>query len=483
MDFLRLTGDIMNKRTKITLDYFKKLCEIPRPSGHEEKVSEYLKAWAEEQGYSVITDETGNLIIECPAYDGLEKNPLVILQAHMDMVCIAEEGYKYNEETDPIIPIEDGDYLKAVGTSLGGDDGIGIAISQYLADHFHERGPLRVIFTVDEEETTVGAVKLDNKYLNAPYLVNLDSEVSDKVMISSAGCMEMYGGCEIKSRDAKYKNGFVLKLAKGIGGHSGDDIDKGRLNALIASGRIMKALEKENVSWELAGFDGGVASNAIPTGAVIKGNTDDYEKISSVVYSTSQEIMADFPKENNLEITLNMADMFEKVIENSNITDFLLKIPNGVISMSETINNLVGTSSNIGLMNANCSKLYFNILVRAEVERDIIETVKLIEEAARVSSFKCTRSELTPSWTPVIESNLLKNLQSAYEEITGEFLPPVAVHAVLECAEFRMKNKKIEMVSISPDVYDVHSPNERLYIPSVEKVIRVLEVFLSNLNR
>ncbi len=473
----------MNNRTKIALDYFKKLCEIPRPSGHEEKVSEYLKSWAEEQGYSVITDKTGNLIIECSACKGYEKKPLVILQAHMDMVCIAEEGYKYNEETDPIIPIEDGDYLKAEGTSLGGDDGIGVAISQYMAAHFHERGPLRLIFTVDEEDTTIGAVKLEEKYLRAKYLINLDSEVSDKVMISSAGCIELYGGCENKLRDAEYKNGFVLKLIKGLGGHSGDDIDKGRMNALIASGRIMKSLEKENVSWELAGFDGGVASNAIPTSVVIKGNTDDYEKISSVISSISQNIIADFPKEKSLEITVNKADMFEKVIEKSSITDFLLKIPNGVISMSETIDDLVGTSSNIGIMNADCGKTYFDILIRAEVEADIIKIVKLIEGVAKASGFECTRSELTPSWPSDIESNLLKELQTAYEEVTGEFLPPIAVHAVLECAEFRMKNKEIEMVSISPDVYDVHSPNERLYIPSVEKIIKVLEVFLSNLNR
>lgn len=477
----------MDSKTKKALEYFRRICFIPRPSGHEGEISAYLRSWAEKQGYTSQTDEVGNLIVDCDARIGYEEKPLIILQAHMDMVCIGEDGYEYNKETDPIIIVEEGEFLTAKGTSLGGDDGIGIAIAQYLADESQERGRLRLIFTVDEEETTIGAVGLSAKHLDAPYLINLDSEVSDKVMVSSAGCMELYGSGELKVSEPRFDIGFLLKLGGLMGGHSGDDIDKGRLSAITAAGNLMRRLDEEQVNWELSSLSGGVAANAIPTRAVIKGNADDYEMLSLLIEQISKEMKAEYPEEKELLLSVEKTNKSQEIIQKENFIGFLSQIPKGVISMWDNKeveplgDQTVKTSSNIGIINVDCKHTDFNILVRAEKEEDILQTVKETEEVAVLHGMRCTRSSLTPSWPADMNSLLLKKLQEAYEEVTGEYLQPIAVHAVLECAEFRAKNKDIEMVSISPDVYDVHSTGERLYIPSVGKTIRVLENLIKNI--
>lgn len=471
----------MNLATKTVIEYFEQIGNIPRPSGAEEKIREYLSEWAEKKGYIHIADEGGNLIIDCQGYPGYENNSMIILQAHMDMVCISEEGKEYNPLIDGIKIVKDGDFLHAEQTSLGGDDGIGIAIAQYIADNSTHRGPLRLIFTVDEEETAIGAVSLDEKYLDAPYLINLDSEVSDKVTISSAGCMEITGNSIPVTAEAFLENGFKVKIRGLMGGHSGDDIDKGRENGILIGVRIIQAIESSGIEWEFCGLNGGVASNAIPVNAEIEGNTRNLGSIRTLIINTMEKIKHLYPQEKDLDISFEETSVHSRVLNKVYITEFLSKVPNGILAMSKSIEGLVGTSSNLGIFRLDKDCLRYEILIRGEVEKDILGVAKKIETICQNSGIPCEKSKLSPSWPADRQNRLLSKIQNAYRIVTGEYLEPIAVHAVLECAEFRRKNSELEMVSISPDVYDVHSVRERLYIPSVSKIINVLETLLERI--
>ncbi len=469
-------------KTELILEYFRKLCAIPRPSGREEAIAAYLARWAENCGFDACRDKTGNLIIEVPARQGFEDYPLMILQAHMDMVCIASDDINWCPEKDPICPVEDGDWLRADGTSLGGDDGIGIAIAQYLAEHSRDRGSLRLIFTVDEEETTVGAVELEPEYLDAPYLVNLDSEVSSQVMISSAGCVEITGKTGMQTREAALPEGFSVRVKGLCGGHSGDDIHKCRLNGILAAGWILKKILESGTDCEISLIKGGEASNAIPTGAVIRGNTSSFAEVQRIACDAEIELRQKWQGEHELSVIAEKAARQKEIFLPKQIMSFLSGIPDGVISMSRQVEGLVGVSSNLGIFHAGIDGIEYDVLARAEIEDDLTAAAEQIEAAAAAAGLPAQRSEITPSWPADPYAPLLRKIQRSYRAVTGEELEAVAVHAALECAEFRRKNERIQMVSISPDVLDVHSPKERLYIPSVKKTADVLEHLLMELN-
>lgn len=471
----------MDVNAKVVLDYFRKICSIPRPSGAEEKIRAYLSKWAVEKGYTYVVDKTGNLIVDCDGRPGYEDKSKVILQAHMDMVCVSEEGKAYNPLDDGIDIIECGDFLQADRTSLGGDDGIGIAIAQHIADNFMHRGPLRLIFTVDEEDTMIGAASLDEKHLGAPYLINLDSEVSDKAMISSAGCMEVTGKNVPETTVAFLKNGFRVKLSGLMGGHSGDDIDKGRENGILIGAQIIHMLESSGIEWEFCGLNGGAASNAIPLNAEIIGNTRNPASMKAFIANGMEKIKAQYPQEKNLTIAFEETPAHDRALDKVHMTEFLSKLPNGILAMSGSIEGLVGISSNLGVFRIDENCMHYKLLIRGEVENDILDVAEKIEVICRNAGIPCEKGQLTPSWPADSQSRLLSKMQDAYKAVTGAHLEPIAVHAGLECAEFRAKNSEIEMVSISPDVYDAHSVRERLYIPSVGKIINVLETLLEGI--
>ena len=464
----------MKQRTEKILEYFFKICKIPRPSGHEKQIQTYLREWAESRNYKVKSDITGNLIITCPARQGFEKKPCVILQAHMDMVCIADyEGYV--PAKDEIIPVFDGDYLRAKGTSLGADDGIGIALAQYLADEVQKRGELKLIFTVDEENTTIGAVSLDSKELDCKYLINLDSELCDKVIVSSAGCVEMEGNFAVQGYEAKMKTGVEISIRGLLGGHSGDDIAKDRINANLLACKLVEELKAAGIQMEYAAFYGGAASNAIPGECIVKANTSNWAALYSLLQRMQEAIRQSHKEEQALEITLKKTEPFQKVFVLDPIWRFLQNCPNGVLKMSNCIEGLPVLSSNLGLFDFTKGKGSFKILARAEREEDLIRLTEQIKTLAESLQIHVTRSECTPSWPTDLNSDLLQKIQEAYKTVTGERLEAIATHSVLECAEFYKKNQKLQMISISPDVYDVHSVHEKLYIPSIERCSFVLE--------
>ena len=471
----------MKQRTEKILEYFFKICKIPRPSGHEKQIQIYLREWAESRKYKVKNDITGNLIITCPARQGFEKKPCVILQAHMDMVCIADyEGYV--PAKDEIIPVFDGDYLRAKGTSLGADDGIGIALAQYLADEVHKRGELKLIFTVDEEETTAGACQLDPTELNSKYLINLDSEICDKVIVSSAGCIELEGKFTDKPHPAQEDTGVIITIRGLRGGHSGDDIAKERINANILLADIVNRLHDMNISMEFAAVQGGTASNAIPPKCVIKANVSQWDLLCSALQKIESEYKSTVQEEQNLEMKAIKTKPFEDVFSLECLWTFLHTCPNGAIKMSDEIEDFVELSSNIGVLHFEDGSGSFKILIRAEKESELILLARHMEELAHENGIQIEQSEITPSWPADLHSTLLEKAQQAYKMVTGSDLEPIAIHAVLECAEFYKKNEKLQMISISPEVLDVHSAQEKLYIPSVERCSEVLENLLSILS-
>ncbi|MEG0292166.1 MAG: beta-Ala-His dipeptidase [Anaerovoracaceae bacterium] len=463
------------------IDYFKKLSSIPRPSGNEELVRDYIVKWANENGYKVEVDKIGNVIVDCSAKDGYENKEKVILQAHMDMVCVADEELDYEPTKDAIKVVEDGDYLHSEGTSLGADNGMGMAIMQYLADQVTMRGQLKLIFTVDEEETTIGAMELDSKELDAKYLINLDSDVSDKVMISSAGSVVVSGNQGNVKEKSSINDGFAIKIRGLAGGHSGDDINKNRTNAIVLGAEILKEMSTKGIVWELSSFEGGTASNGIPSSVDILGNSTEIEQIEEIVRNAEIKVKDGSVDDNQVKITATKTAQNEWIINKEEIINYVLSIPNGVIAMSKGVDGLVGTSSNIGILTVNKDVLEYAILARAEIGSDLVDVANQIKEIATSNNIQCEFGDFAPSWPADQDSQLLGKLQEAYKRVTGEFLEPIAVHAGLECAEFRAKNKDIELVSISPDVEHGHSTRERVYIPSIQKIAEVLECLLKEI--
>ncbi|MBQ4017596.1 MAG: peptidase dimerization domain-containing protein, partial [Oscillospiraceae bacterium] len=302
------------------IENFVALSQVPRPNGHEEKISAFFKQWAEEQGLNPVQDEVLNVIFDVPATKGYEDWPMVGLQAHMDMVCVGDSP-DYDPENDPITVVVDYDAvtMTADGTSLGGDDGIGCAIIMSMVQGLAPHGPLRVILTVDEEGFMKGIANLDPSVVaDLKYLVNVDSETSDAVTVSTAGGYEIDIDCD--NVDVKAPDGdlAVTVAVSGLaGGHSGVDIDKGRQNAIYVLDSVLKEIAAEGIFFEIASMEGGQASNAIPDSAdaLLVIRSEDFEKLSSAVADQEAKWKARAAADPGLTITSAKADgMPEKVI-------------------------------------------------------------------------------------------------------------------------------------------------------------------------
>lgn len=472
------------EKTRLVLDEFYALAKIPHPSCGEKAVGDYLESELRGLGLTVYRDAYGNIIADKPASSGCEAYPRVILQAHMDMVCVSADGVAYDKFSDPIRVVKDGAYLRADGTSLGADDGIGVAVIMViLRDKSLVHGPIRAIFTVEEETSMRGASELEAKWLDGDYLLNCDSEVVDTITVSSAGGMlvDVRRKCD---RIARREDTLVclVELAGLVGGHSGMDINKGRANAILIMAEILSKAD----GVRLISLDGGMARNAIPTRtrAVIEVPLGQAEALQDALQAEEKRLRGQYPAESELAVSLTRieSDMLVMTDEcTADIITFCRQLPNGVRSMHEAIPSLVESSSNIGVIETNGDVVEMRIHPRSSDISDMAWYRQSIGVLAEACGMEADIYGEMPAW-PLKKDNRLAELASrVYEQQNGVPMKVEACHAGLECSYFYRKNPRLTMISIGPTVEYVHSPQERIVIDTIASHLDLITGMLSGL--
>ena len=462
------------------LEEFQKLAAIPRKSGEEKRVSDFLKTYLTEQGFHVVQDEVNNIIADAPATPGFEQAPRTILQGHMDMVCVAEDGYDYDPLRDPIKLVRSEKYLEAEGTSLGADDGIGVAEGLYLLKHAKDHGPLRLIVTVDEERGMTGAIHLAPKYLqDAKFLINCDSEYYDELTVGSAGSVDLTFRRALKYEAAPEGKAYRLSVGGLLGGHSGERIGDGRGNALRTLAFLLQALSRQG-RIALADFHGGKAHNAIPDTAEACFLTQiPREEISQILTAEKEKFLAIYGAvDPSVEFVLQETEAPERVLipgDAQRLLRLLLLLHTGVFAMSTVIPNLVETSANLGVVRMEDDVVSVEYFPRSAVDGKLDEFAAEARILGDLVGFEAVVGTKSPGWKENKKSVLAKMMAEVFEEQNGKPMKVETIHAGLECGWHFGKNPQLDMVSIGVTTQDIHSPNERLVLATVEPQVRLIE--------
>ena len=480
--------NIKDLEPKIVWSYFHDITQIPRPSKKEEKIIAYLLNFAEEHNLEARKDKAGNVVITKAATPGKEGLPTVILQSHVDMVCEKNSDVAHDFDNDPIETVIDGDWIKANGTTLGADNGIGIAAQlAVLASTDIAHGKIEALFTVDEETGLTGANSLEPGFITGNVLLNLDTEEEGEIYIGCAGGKGTRAYFKYKEKDAPKKYFWFKIQVKGLrGGHSGSDIDKGLGNANKILNRFLYSIMRKKYGMVLSEIGGGNLHNAIAREAyAVVGVKDKYKedmrvKLNVFLANVQNEYKKTDP---NLDIQLESVQMPSKIIKKEVAEKLIYSLyacPHGVAGMSFDIDGLVETSTNLASV-----KMLENHTIevgtsqRSSVESrkdDIVNTVSAVFELAGA---KVTHSEGYPGWQPNPDSQILKLAKKEYKNLYNKNAKVKAIHAGLECGLFLEKYPRLDMISIGPDMTDVHSPDEKMNIPSVGKfwdyLVRILE--------
>ena len=459
-------------------EQFAEINKIPRPSKHEEKMIEYLKDFAEKRNLEHEVDETGNVIIRKPATKGHENAPMVSLQSHMDMVCDKLVDVDINFQTDAIQTYVDGEWLTAKGTTLGADDGIGCAIELAILDSDDiEHGPIECVFTRDEETSLTGAMGMKAGFMKGDMLINLDSEDEGQIFISCAGGKTTSAKFTFTREQAPEGYFFLQASIKGLkGGHSGDDINKKRANAIKILTRFLYK-EQEKMDLHLASFNSGKLHNAIPRDGVIVFAVPASEKetirVDWNVFTANVEEeyhVSDTTMEFNLESAEATA-----VIEKGVSHRFILAmqaVDNGVFAMcqDEALAYMVETSNNVASVATSDNEINIVTSQRSNVMSNLENETNTVKAAFELAGAEVKMSDGYPAWKMNPDSKLTKVAVESYKKLFGKEPIVKGIHAGLECGLFSERYPNLDMVSFGPTLRDVHTPDERLYIPTVQMV-------------
>lgn len=456
--------------------YFYEITQVPRPSKKEDKIVEYLLKFGKMHVLETKKDSFGNVLIKKPATKGYENMLPVVLQSHVDMVCEKDKHIDHDFDKDAIIPEIHGDWVKAKGTTLGADDGIGMAAQlAVLASGEVHHGPLECLFTVDEETGLTGAFNLQDQFFEGKILINLDSEDEGELFIGCAGGIDTIATIRfIKKAVPAHSLGYKLTVSGLQGGHSGDDIEKERGNANIILSRILlESAEKFGI--RIAHFDGGNLRNAIPRNATAVFTVKDIDEdgFLQLFNSTYKQIKDELKRiEPGFNLNLESHAVPDFVINRkaqNRLLKALVGCPNGVIAMSAEISGLVETSTNLASVNTKNNVIEITTSQRSSVDsrkRYIAQAVRSVFELAKAS---VRHSDGYPGWSPNTNSQILNTTEKAYERLFNQKPVVRAIHAGLECGLFLEKYPYLDMISFGPTIKDAHSPGEKLHIPSVQK--------------
>ena len=476
-----------NCEPKRVFHYFEEICKIPHGSGNTKQISDYLVQFAKDHGLDYIQDEMNNVVIYKPGTAGYENAPTVIIQGHMDMVCEKRPDVEHDFTKDGLNLSVEGDYISANGTTLGGDDGIAVAYGLALLESDTiAHPPLEVFITVDEEIGLLGAVGFDCSVLKGRRFINLDSEAEGSLWISCAGGLSGVSHIPVTRLEAKGEK-LTVKISGLMGGHSGAEIDKNRANANSLLGKFLYGLKKA-ADYELISVQGGQKDNAITRESVaelliLKEDLKAVEEYAAYMQNAWREEYAGTDE----GITVTVSDDGEKEVKvfhptsKEKVVFFLVNVPYGVQKMSGTIEGLVETSTNIGILKTSEDEVLGSSSIRSSVEtaRDALS-----DKIQYLTEFLGGEYEIQgvyPAWEYRKDSPLRDKMVEVYEEMYGEKPNVVAIHAGLECGLFYKKMEGLDCVSLGPDMKDIHTSEEVLSVSSTERVWKYLVKVLETL--
>lgn len=480
---------ITDLEPKIVWNCFHEITQVPRPSKKEGKIIQFLESFAKKHNLQYKKDAAGNILISKEATPGKENLPVVILQSHMDMVCEKNNDTKHDFENDPIETIVDGEWLKAKGTTLGADNGIGMAAElALLASDNIEHGPIECLFTIDEETGLTGAKALQPGFMTGSILLNLDSEDEGEIFMGCAGGKDTQAIFHYETEELN-PNMQCFKIdVKGLnGGHSGGEIHKGLGNANKILVRFLYLLN-EKAQFALCSINGGNLRNAIAreANAVIGLYPEDKEMTRVMLNHFAAEVENELKHvDPNLVITMESVDKPAEALSNvykEKVIFSMLACPHGVIAMSHDIEGLVETSTNLASIKMGLD----NTIIIGTSQRSSIESSKIMIANQVAAVFKLAGATVThgdgyPGWAPNPNSEILKVAQSTYKHLFNKDAKIMAIHAGLECGLFLEKYPNLDMISFGPTLRDVHSPNERIEIKTVDLWWKHLLELLKNI--
>ena len=473
-----------NIEPQIIWKNFSALNSVPRPSKKEGKVIEFIKNFGKHLGLETQVDEVGNVIIKKPATPGMEDRKSIVLQSHLDMVCQKNADVNFDFETQGIQMEVDGDWVKAKGTTLGADNGLGVAAIMSILESSDIAHPaLEALFTIDEETGMTGAIGLKPGQLSGEILLNLDTEEDDEIDIGCAGGIDVTASQNFPLENA---NGQIVQISvKGLqGGHSGMDIHKGFGNANVILGRLLyKGIENQNL--QLISIDGGGLRNAIPREANAIFSVRNSVEFINEVNILKSEILEEFATlEKDLKINIENFSTSEKAISEKDSKNIILALKaahNGVYRMSPDVEGLVESSNNVArveLKDGNCKIL---CLSRSSVDSTKYAVAEQLKSVFELAGLQVEFSGSYPGWKPKPGSEIVKIMERIYEKDFGEKPHVVACHAGLECGIIGANYPEMEMVSFGPTIRGAHSPDEKANIPSTQKFWKFLKEILSEI--
>jgi len=470
---------------KILWERFSEIAQVPRPSKKEEKIRKHMRELLDELKIKYKEDKVGNMIASVPATAGYENAPIVVLQGHVDMVCEKNNETKHDFENDPIKLVKDGDWITADGTTLGSDNGIGVAAGLALiTDKDAVHGPLELLMTIDEETGLTGATNLEPGFVSGKILLNLDSEEDGAFYVGCSGGVDTIAEFNIEWNNVTEGNNFYKLIVTGLkGGHSGLDIEKGRGNAIKILGRTLNTLESTNYS--LVSLEGGNLRNAIPreAEAIISIDKSQEENAKKIINDFQKDILNEFKtSDGGVKIVFSNSDVkSEKVFADkfkNKILDTILALPHGVIAMSQDIKDLVETSTNVATVHTEGDILKFGTSQRSSINSANNYIARNVRAIFNLASAKTSTNDGYPGWKPNLDSAILKISKTVYKELFNSEPEIKAIHAGLECGILEGKNPGMDMVSFGPTIEGAHSPDERVNIPAVEKFYNLLKGIL-----
>ena len=462
---------------KLVWEQFDDITRVPRPSKKEGKIIEFLVAFAEKHGFDYRKDEIGNVVIYKAATPGFEGRPTVVLQSHMDMVCEKNSDVEFDFENDAIRTKIDGEWVKAEGTTLGADCGIGMAAAlAVLLDETLQHGAIEALFTVDEETGLTGAFELGEGMLKGKYLINLDSEDEGEIFIGCAGGIDTVATFHYTLEEApKNYVWYRVDVSDLLGGHSGDDIDKGRANSNKIVARLLWDA-MQSYEMRLSYFCGGNLRNAIPREAyaVFGVPVRLKEEFVKRYRMFAEDVKGEFQfTEPNFKITLNEMPEVPTVLDENtqnSLINALVGVPNGILAMSFAVPGLVETSTNLASVKFEGEdSIVVTSSQRSSVESAKTYAMQTVESVFALAGADVAHSDGYPGWAPDPDSNLRTVTAESYKRLFGVDPKVRAIHAGLECGLFLEKYPELEMVSFGPTLRGVHSPDERLEISTVRK--------------
>ena len=463
--------------------HFEQISKIPRGSGNEKAISDYLLDFGKSLGLECIQDAALNIIIKKPASIGYENAPAVIIQGHMDMVCEKNSDKEHDFEKDPINLVVKGDYIYADRTTLGADDGIAVAYAMtLLEDNTIEHPAIEVLLTTDEEAGMSGAMALQPHYINGKIVLNLDSEEEGKLLVSCAGGIRTKSILPIEWIDKKNDTIAYNLVIRGLkGGHSGMEIHLGRGNSNKLMGRLLKNIDKE-LDFNIVSLNGGSKNNAIPreSSSIITISQKDERKLLDIKRRVCEELKNEFSKKDpNLRVhLLEVEESVDKVFSDDSTkkaVDLLYMYPNGVNTVSSDIQGLTESSTNLGVVTTLENSIEYDSAARSSVlslKDEIVTRSKCITE---ILGGKLVTESSYPEWPYKTDSKIREVCKDVYERMYEKTPEIVAIHAGVECGLFKEKlGNDVDMISFGPDIIDIHTPNEHISISSVERCYEYL---------